>query len=140
MGRFMLADKGSLSDLRRAIRADLVGAGMDPSDAFDCLVSVTEACTNALLHGRETEEHSPEITWDIHTAAVVFCVRDYSALKWSRTKHPSRHLEEDFLEDARFGGFGLDVMRRLMDDVRIDVSAQGTEVCMTKRMRMTASV
>ena len=133
-----LADKTSLSGVRRAIRSDLNRAGADPSLSFDCLVAVTEACTNALMHGHGTEDPAPEIRWEIDRGEVRFFVQDYSNQQWSRTSHPSWNGADD-LDEERVGGFGLDLMRGLMDEVELHIGPDGTTVCLTKSIRSGAT-
>lgn len=127
-----LAGKASLSGIRKAIRAELNRLGVDPSLSFDCLVAVTEACTNALMHGKGDEDPAPEVSWDINGERALFLVHDYSNQPWSRASHPS-HDPDDL--EARVGGFGLDLMRGLMDEVQIDIGPEGTAVSLLKRLR-----
>jgi anti-sigma regulatory factor (Ser/Thr protein kinase) len=130
-----LTGKSSLSGIRRQIRADLSAAGADESLAFDCLVAVTEACSNALVHGQARSPGSPdpEVSWEITASQARFVVVDFSTEQWSRTVHPS--WDSDEIPDdmsRRIGGFGLDIMRGLMDDVDIHLSSRGTTVTMVK--------
>lgn len=110
---------------------------MDPSLTFDCLVAVTEACTNALTHGHSgfQEEPWPLVHWEVGGSEARFFVKDYSTRQWSRTSHPSRDI--DYLESGedRVGGFGLELMRQLMDEVDISMGPEGTTVCLVKRFR-----
>jgi anti-sigma regulatory factor (Ser/Thr protein kinase) len=127
-----LADKASLSAIRKAIRADLSKAKADPSLAFDCLVAITEACTNALLHGHSVDDPAPEILWEVDGAAARFYIQDYSTQQWSKTSHPSRDAEAEL--EQRIGGYGLDLMRGLMDEVDIQMGPEGTTVCLVKSL------
>jgi serine/threonine-protein kinase RsbW len=134
--KYALADKASLSDVRRQIRAELNGVGVDPAASFDCLVAVTEACTNALMHGHDdgVEDPSPEIHWRIDVDTAEFYVQDYSTQQWSRTSHPSWDAGDEIGEpEVRVGGFGLDLMRGLMDEVEIRIGPGGTTVCLVKK-------
>lgn len=130
--KHQIADKASLSAIRKSIRYELSGAGIDPAEAFDCLVAITEACTNALVHGRDCdgEEPDPEIAWDIGALYATFWVRDFSSARLSRMAHPAGELlssGEDTLQ-----GMGIALMRDLMDDVRIQRGPTGTEVILKK--------
>lgn len=137
-----LSGKASLSGIRRLIRADLNAVDADESLAFDCLVAVTEACSNALVHGQGRSPGSapPEISWDISKNQARFVIVDFSTEEWSRTVHPS--WDSDEIPDdmsRRIGGFGLDIMRGLMDDVDIDVTSGGTRVTLVKMLGRTSS-
>jgi serine/threonine-protein kinase RsbW len=141
--RHSVTSKSGLAEVRRAIRADLRDVQADASLAFDCLVAVTEACTNALLHGRDHEESPhPTIGWDIDRRAAVFRIQDFSTEQWSRSMHPSRDaIDVDGVDiDERAGGFGLQLMRELMDDVDIVRGPTGTTVTLTKRLRTSAAL
>ena len=132
-----LSGKSSLSGIRRQIRTDLNAVGADESLAFDCLVAITEACSNALVHGQARSPGSPppEISWEITRNHARFVVADFSTEEWSRTVHPS--WDSDEVPDdmsRRIGGFGLEIMRGLMDDVDIHLSSRGTRVTLVKML------
>ena len=137
-----LTSRAGLAAVRKAIRADLRAVRADPSLSFDCLVAVTEASTNALVHGtgREDTRH-PQVGWDIDDAKAIFEITDFSTEQWSRAMHPSRDADVVLDNvDERVGGFGLHLMRELMDDVTITRGPLGTVVTLTKRLRAPAAV
>jgi serine/threonine-protein kinase RsbW len=141
--RHSVTSKAALAEVRRDIRADLRNANADASLSFDCLVAVTEACTNALLHGRGHDDAPhPAVGWKIGDGKAVFTIEDFSTEQWSRSMHPSRDsidvLSGDI--DERVGGFGLQLMRELMDDVSIDRGPAGTTVVLTKVLTKTPAV
>ena len=124
-----LANKASLSSVRRLIRSELNKMGAPPAQAFDCLVAVTEACTNALLHGRSDPDcPPPKIKWEIERATARFEIRDYSNEKGAEP-NPADLAK---VPPPRDGGYGLQMMRQLMDEVDIDFSSRGTTVSMSK--------
>jgi serine/threonine-protein kinase RsbW len=125
--RHILADGSALADVRRTLRTDLASAGAEETTAFDCLVAVTEACTNALVHGRA--DTTPQVSWVIDGGTARFVVEDYSGF-WGRTEVLPRMAEPE----RRVGGFGLDLMRSLMDEVDITVASGGTTVELAKRL------
>jgi serine/threonine-protein kinase RsbW len=110
-------------------------AGIDPAVSFDCLVAVTEACTNALTHGYGDEDPYPEIEWEIGEGTVRFYVKDFSTQQWSRASHPSFD-GKGVLDEERVGGFGIDLMRGLMDEVELRIGPEGTTVCLTKQLEV----
>lgn len=138
-----LTSRAALAAVRKSIRADLRAVHADPALAFDCLVAVTEASTNALLHGtgRDDTRH-PQVAWEIDDARAVFEIQDFSTEQWSRSMHPSRDMHEFLSDDSdvRVGGFGLQLMRELMDDVGIARGPLGTTVTLTKRLPATAAL
>jgi serine/threonine-protein kinase RsbW len=125
--RHVLEDGTALARVRQSLRRDLDTAGADPSVAFDCLVAVTEACTNALVHGRS--DATPQVSWRIGGPVAHFVVEDYGPRRWAQ----GEGIDGD--TDIRTGGFGLELMRSLMDSVDITVAERGTRVALAKRIR-----
>ena len=117
------------------MRIDLTRTDVDPSAAFDCLVAVTEACTQALANTDHHSGRSPSISWEIGASEALFYIRDYSSQEWSRASHPSTavSMRENDLEQ-RLESLGLQLMRGLMDDVRIDIQSNGTTVILVKSL------
>jgi serine/threonine-protein kinase RsbW len=129
--RFVVSDKASLSEIRHSIRGDLSRFGASEQCAFDCVVAVTEACTNALEFGTSQDEDPwpPMVWWEIHPEVATFQVEDHSARRWAMASHPSKG--EDLLRDR---GRGFQVMRGLMDEVEVVSVDTGTTVRLTKRL------
>jgi anti-sigma regulatory factor (Ser/Thr protein kinase) len=125
-----VSDKASLSEIRHSIRDDLGRVGASVQAAFDCVVAVTEACTNALEYGMGDEGgEPPNLSWEVDPDRAVFHVEDRSARRWSMASHPSKG--EDLLRDR---GRGFQVMRGLMDGVEVESLDVGTTVKLTKEL------
>lgn len=127
-----VADKASLSDLRRRIRADLARAGVDPALTFDCLVAVTEACTQALLAGVELGD-GPAVTWELDATTIRFEVLQSSSLRRSKASHPSagpRFAIRDVVDEA----LPLALMENLMDRVTVQDGPGGRIITLTKQL------
>lgn len=117
------------------MRIDLTRTDVDPSAAFDCLVAVTEACTQALANTDHHSGRSPSISWEIGASEALFYIRDYSSQEWSRASHPSTAVStRDNDLEQRLESLGLQLMRGLMDDVRIDIQSSGTTVILVKSL------
>lgn len=130
-----VADKASLSGLRRSIRADLSRAGIDPSDAFDCLVAVTEACTHLLLGPRGETSADHAIAWDIETGCVRFHIHEGCTRTSSKASHPSGGGPSTFsgLEVVP-DDLPLALMNGLMDEVVVRDGSTGRTTTLTKRL------
>ena len=131
-----VADKASLSGLRRSIHADLIGAGVDPSYAFDCLVAVTEACTRLLLDPSSEMSDGPAITWEIEGGCVRFQIYERCTRTSSKASHPSgggRTFWPDLEvvpDDLPFA-----LMNGLMDQVVVTDGSKGRTTTLTKQLR-----
>jgi anti-sigma regulatory factor (Ser/Thr protein kinase) len=132
MDRRPINDKAGLSSIRQAIRAELNGVGADPSLSFDCLVAVTEACTNALLHGLSGDSRTPVVSWEVNEDSATFWIEDFSAQRWAMSNHPSRSF--DSLRTDLKRDLGIALMKDLMDEVVVDTIPRGTMVTLTKRL------
>ncbi len=140
MQRFALEDKASVSEARKLIRADLQQAGAEGAPLFDCLVAVTEACTNALIHGTTDLDPSPPVlAWSIDESKARFHIEDYSTEGWSRLSHPSRPSPTTSVEELSVGGLGLGLIRDLMDEVDIQRASDGTRVYLAKDLSLSKS-
>ena len=127
-----VADKASLSDLRRSIRADLAGRGVDPSVAFDCLVAVTEACAAALV-GCEDGPEVPDVSWVLEPGCICFRVCHTCTRRRSKASHPSRAAAGDTdLRDVVDENLPRTLIEGLMDDVRVQDGPSGRIVTLTK--------
>jgi serine/threonine-protein kinase RsbW len=124
--RRVLADESAISSMRSLLRRDLADAGADPDVQFDCLVAVTEACTNALVHGRG--DAIAHVSWRIEGSIARVLVEDYSRQRWTPAGGNGGAA------GPRIGGFGLQLMRDLMDRVNITIEERGTTVELAKRI------
>ena len=139
MPRRAVANRASLPGIRRTIRAELAQAGADPASSFDCLVAVTEACTNALFQGgaESGDDHAPEIRWEIGDEEACFYVEDFLAPEWTAmAAHPSRVSQEVTKGELerRAATFELELMRGLMDEVELDVSPSVSTLRLRKHL------
>ena len=127
-----VVDKASLSDLRRSIRADLAGAGADPSITFDCLIAVTEACTAALLRCEEASD-APDISWEVQPGCICFTVSQTCTRSRSQASHPSRALDGDAAaRDVVDENLPIGLIGSLMDEVSVQDGPAGRIVTLTK--------
>lgn len=130
-----VADKASLSDLRRRIRADLAGGGIDPAITFDCLVAVTEACTAALAGCIEGAD-DPDIYWELQPGRICFTV-SHTCTAWrSKASHPSRAARGDAdTRDVVDEHLPATLIESLMDEVRVQDGPTGRIVTLTKLLQ-----
>ena len=136
MERRRIADEASVADIRHAVLERLNRLSIDPQEVFDCLLAVTEACTNALRYGRRGEPATPapRISWRLDESKALFSIEDFSSRGWTTPPvlpQPTAEQEADPTA-GRVGGFGLQLMADLMDEVDLNIGAQGTSVTLVK--------
>jgi serine/threonine-protein kinase RsbW len=126
--RHPITGTASVASIRHAVRDSLVGLRVDSQLIDDCLVAVTEACTNALIHGkRNRAAPAPTISWEVDASSAQFFVQDFSRRRWSLSEPAVNPI------GGRAGGFGLHLIAGLMDEVHMSIVAEGTRVRMVKR-------
>lgn len=131
-----VADKASLSDLRRSIRSDLARAGVDPSCTFDCLVAVTEACTQVLLQNKPEAVEGPAITWEIEAERVRFHIYERCTPTSSKASHPSGGGRSTFRgAEVVPSDLAVTLMSGLMDNVVVRDGSGGRTTTLTKQLQ-----
>ena len=96
-------------------------AGFGPEDVYDLKLAVTEAATNVVRHA---EVGSFQIEYRVLPQAVEVTVTDAGG---------GFELEELSSVPGEHGGFGLTVIRGLVDEVVVDSTAEGTRLRMVRR-------
>jgi serine/threonine-protein kinase RsbW len=117
----------SLATVRRVLRAVTQRAGFSATAQDDVLMAVVEACTNALLHGMAPDgEGRTSVCIHLGPASLVVDVADEG-----RGFDPARLSAPD-LEEPREHGYGLFIIRRVMDRLEVFHGDSGTVVRMTR--------
>jgi serine/threonine-protein kinase RsbW len=106
---------------------------MSPDRIDEVRMAVVEACINAFEHS-----HSPdrkvyitfEVLGDEEPESLRITVRD-TGVGFSPEEIAEPHIE-DKLKASRKRGWGLKIIRGLMDDVEFQSGADGTTVIMSK--------
>jgi serine/threonine-protein kinase RsbW len=119
----MPASPSRLAGLRRAVRACLRGVSEEVAD--DVVLALNEAATNAVLYGSrggQPVEVAVHVTHDWVEASV---------LDHGPEPPPGLHAAAD-TEELRAGGRGLWLLRRLVDEVRLERVKLGTRVTLRR--------
>ena len=117
------ASPSRLSGLRRAVRADLRGVSDEVAD--DVVLAVNEAATNAVRYGSrggQPVEVAVHVTHDWVEASVL----DHGP------QPPAGLPAEADTDELRAGGRGLWLLRRLVDEVRLERVKLGTRVTLRR--------
>lgn len=127
-------DPAFLSIIRLAVAGAGSRAGLSVGEIDDVKVAVSEACTNVIDHSASTDEERAQgliiIRLRVLDGELGIEVEDTGV--GFDPKHLPRFDKEDVVE--REGGLGVYLMRRLMNDVKIESApGSGTKVTMIKR-------
>lgn len=126
-GRLFLtlrAEPRKLVDVRRALRQWLRTAGVAPDEESEILVACGEACANAVRHAYPTAAGDMVLEASIVEGLLDVTVRDHGM--W---RSPA----------DRGGGWGLQLVRGLMDTVAVERGPDGTVVRMRRRLQGSRS-
>jgi serine phosphatase RsbU (regulator of sigma subunit)/anti-sigma regulatory factor (Ser/Thr protein kinase) len=115
------AEPRMLVQMRGALRRWLRESEVATSDENDILVACGEACSNVVQHAYPAARGDMEVQARLVDGSVEMSVRDNG--EW---RPPA----------DRGGGWGLQLVRALMDSVEVDRGSGGTEVRMRRRVHI----
>lgn len=123
MGETTLTISAQLDEIKSitdAVGQAALTAGFDDRSAYACELAVCEACENIVVHGY-TQERSGTIEATIQTSPGELTVelRDRAA-PFDPTAAPAP--QPDPAEEPTIGGFGLYIVRKVMDEVSYERS------------------
>lgn len=121
------ADPSGLSVARSLIRGIANELELSDDEAADLMAATGEALSNAYRHGGAEQNGFIQISWDVENQVLTVRVEDngpgFSPLD-TRTDS----------SDPLPGGYGIPLMRQLLDDVRFDFE-DGTRVVLRKSLQ-----
>jgi anti-sigma regulatory factor (Ser/Thr protein kinase) len=120
------ASPAHLADLRQSVRTGLQGE-IPERDLEDLLVALNEAATNAMLYGSGAGR-PVEVVIHVHGGWA-----EVSVLDRGPTPRGGKSREAD-PEASGYGGRGLWLMGRLVDEVRLERVDSGTRVTLRRRL------
>ena len=120
------ASPSRLAGLRRAVRADLRGVSDEVAD--DVVLALSEAATNAVLHGSSGGQPI-QVVVHVNDDWVEASVLDHGP------QPPSGFPAESDTDELRAGGRGLWLLRQLVDEVRLERVKLGTRVTLRRAIR-----
>ena len=104
--------------------------GFDIEDIEDMKVALSEACSNAIMHGGCGEEDNFLVQFIREQTRLVISVSDFGK------GYSVNALQTPNTEELNEGGLGIFIIKSLMDDVKIKSgNSQGTSITMVKNLR-----
>lgn len=104
------ADISLLKEAREWAGDAAASAGLDEDGCFQVKLAVSEAVTNAILHGSGSSDDHVELGARQEEDALVFEVRDTAG------REPS---SDDWVKRVGEGGRGLELVSLMMDEVQL---------------------
>ncbi|HEY3614661.1 MAG TPA: SpoIIE family protein phosphatase [Gaiellales bacterium] len=114
------SDPAALAGLRRRLRGWLELRGLTADERDDAVLSVSEACNNAIEHGYQGGSGTIRLLLEHAGGELVITIEDHGAWR-TPTPDPER-------------GRGIQIMRALMTDAHFEHAAGGTRVTLTRRL------
>ena len=128
--------KAGLDDLglvRAFVERHAHAAGLSQDGAAELVLAVDEALSNCVEHGLRGNEGEIEVRVEPQSDALRVIVRD-DAVPFDPTRATAAHLDLSPLDRAKSGGFGLELMNRLVDGTDYRVTGDGlNELSLLKR-------
>jgi anti-sigma regulatory factor (Ser/Thr protein kinase) len=120
------ASPSRLAELRRAVRADLRGVSDEVAD--DVVLALNEAATNAMLYGSSGGQPI-QVLVHVNDDWVTASVLDHGP------QPPAGLPAAPDTGQLHAGGRGLWLLRRLVDEVRLERVKLGTRVTLRRAIR-----
>jgi anti-sigma regulatory factor (Ser/Thr protein kinase) len=103
---------------------------LDEEKTAEVTMALIEACINAFEHGK-SKDNNVYIRFILQEEALIIEIKD-KGKGFDSTQVEKPDIEKK-LHSKRKRGWGLQLMRELMDDVAIHSDANGTTITMTKK-------
>ena len=118
---------------RVVVAAFLTRLNPTMEEIADIKTAVSEAVTNAIIHGYQNEVHKIEIGAQVEKDLLIVSVKDFGV----GIENIEQAMEPMFTtrKDLERSGMGFVFMEAFMDSIEVKSQAgQGTKVIMTKRI------
>jgi serine/threonine-protein kinase RsbW len=124
-----------LDEIREFVGAVARTGGFTDKDVYNIQLATDEAASNIIEHAYEKiSDGVLELSCGVRDDLITIILIDHGE-SFDPSEIPLPDLKAD-LSDRKIGGLGIFLMRKLMDDVRYEVTAnEGNILTMTKRKR-----
>jgi len=129
----------NLSSIRNFIADIALKAGFDKDIASQIELAVDEASTNVIKHAHQFDSRkNVDLEVILDDEKMVICICD-QGVGFDADKIATPDLEK-YIREARKGGFGIYLMRNLMDEVKFEFNkSKGNCVRLTKYLKSKTS-
>lgn len=106
-------------------------AGFDKMEVEQLKMAVDEACTNVIEHAYAGQSEQPiDIAIILNRDKLTIRIRD-KGQTFNQTAYQEPNLIE-YAKTRKSGGFGVHIMRKLMDEVAYRTTGGYNECCLVK--------
>ncbi len=124
------SDPARIRDARKWVASLARSAGFTEEETHDLTVALSEACSNSHRHSyRGRTDGRIDLEAEVENDRLSVTIRDYGV-----AFDPSAY-RAPLLSEPREGGYGLHLIRNLMDEVQYTDMGVGTRVVLVKRRR-----
>jgi anti-sigma regulatory factor (Ser/Thr protein kinase) len=137
------SDLDYVAPVRKFVAETLTVNKFTPKFAYRSEVIVDEICHNAIIHGSRTVDATVEIECKIFPDRLEFQVNDQGGRKddVERLKNVMKKADAhraDYLQDKDARGLGLEIVRLLSEEIKLEVGADNMTTVRVVRKREDA--
>ncbi|NNE47888.1 MAG: ATP-binding protein [Rhodothermales bacterium] len=120
-----------LEDVRRFVEQHALEADFAAKDVGELKIAVDEACANVIEHAYKGDDsHNIDVDVIVRPDRFTVRIRDEGE-SFSQNTYQEPDIF-DFARQGKAGGFGVQIMRRLMDHVEYRAKGRSNECSLTK--------
>ena len=113
--------------LRQELEAWLKRRGLAAADVMEITLACSEACANAIEHPHSVARQAVEVQGVVRANEVEVVIRDFGSWSAETATHTGTR------------GRGLDMIRKLMDEVAVNALEGGTQLTLRRRLKTRAT-
>ncbi|MCY4233991.1 MAG: ATP-binding protein [Bacteroidetes bacterium] len=123
-----------LSKVRKFISTHALNANLSDEAISELRLAVDEACSNVIEHAYQGKPNEKiHLTMTIETTRIIVQIRD-RGFAFNENTYQKPNLIK-LSRNRKSGGFGVDIIRRLMDQVEYHTNGEINEIKLIKRIR-----
>lgn len=121
-----------LDEIREFVGGIAHAAGFSDKDVYSIQLAADEAASNVIEHAYAGNSKATfELSCEFSGSQLVIALLDHGK-RFDPSKVPQPDLKAD-LSDRKIGGLGIFLMRKLMDEVKYEITDAGNLLTLVKR-------